>query len=52
MIAALIAVVLTIGIRTMETAAIGTFITVISALCPHDINLSICIRSAESLAPI
>ena len=52
LIAALIAVVLTIGIRTMETAAIGTFITVISALCPHDINLSICIRSAESLAPI
>jgi Flp pilus assembly pilin Flp len=52
LIAALIVVVLTVGGRTMERSVIGAFITVISALCPHDINLDICIRSAESLAPI
>ena len=52
LIAALIAVGLTVGIRAMGAGGIGIFITVISALCPHDINLDICIRSAQNLGPI
>jgi len=52
LIAALITVVLAVGFQTMERSAIGALITVISALCPHDINLDVCIRSAQSLAPI
>jgi len=52
LIAALIAVVLTVGIRAMEASMIGTFITVIRALCPNDINLDVCRQSAQNLAPI
>jgi Flp pilus assembly pilin Flp len=52
LMAGLIAVVLAVGARTTETSVVGAFVTVISALCPHDINLDVCIRSAESLAPI
>jgi Flp pilus assembly pilin Flp len=52
LIAALIAVVLAVGGRPMERSVVGAYVTVISALCPHDINLDICIRSAQSLAPL
>jgi Flp pilus assembly pilin Flp len=52
LIAALITVVMSTGLWAAGASVIDTFSTVVQTLCPHDINLDRCIRSAQNLAPM
>jgi Flp pilus assembly pilin Flp len=52
LIAGVIAVVMSAGAWATGASVIATFSTIVQTLCPHDINLDVCIQSAQNLAPM